>query len=88
MSKKLRSIHVDPPGPILTDETAPAFAETMLSIAIEVRADEARLWAEIERLAAAGDVERIGKIAAHRRNAPPSEVAASWLHSGEPKGVS
>lgn len=80
---ELRSIKVDPPGPILTDENAPAFFETMMSIATEVRVAERRIWEEIERLANAGDVETIRAIAVLSRTASPCEVAEVHLKGSD-----
>lgn len=59
-----------------SDADLATFAETMLSLATQVWADEDSLWVEVERLAAAGDLEGVRRIAAHRLSAPPSEVAA------------
>lgn len=76
---ELRSIRVEPPGPILNEANAGAFFETMMSIVEEVRVAERRLWEEIERLAIAGDCERIKAIAILSRKATPREVAAVHL---------
>jgi hypothetical protein len=69
-------LRTEPPSTLLTDESAPDFVDVVLELATEVSMAEARLWAEVERLAEAGDLEGVRRLAARRRQCPPVEAAA------------
>jgi hypothetical protein len=82
----LEALIVDPPGPILNDHNAPGFAEVALRIAEEINAADRFLWAEVERLSAAGQPELVREIATRRRTASPRDVAA-WLRKSRPSAA-
>jgi hypothetical protein len=86
MRHRIQSLSIEPAGAVLTDENAPGFAELLLRLADEANAAEQQLWEVVERLANAGDVERIREVARRARREAAADILAG-LDSGGTKAA-
>jgi hypothetical protein len=62
------------PRPALTRENASEFAALLQELAVEARAEEAKLWETVAEMAAAGDAAAVRRIAEMRRTTAPGDI--------------